>query len=116
MCTPAISSLTMAINAHAKLQQFMREHGASATPRVQRFAQLIAELVHEILFVPPGFNNVAAGETLTDGESEAKDEDGLTDSEFQLVSKKARDPNLSGEERADAAMLMIFGNRREYIH
>jgi hypothetical protein len=77
---------------------------------------LIAELVHEIFFVPPGFNNVAAGETLTDGESEAEDEDGLTDSEFQLVSKRAHGPNLSGEERANAAMTMIFGTRREYIH
>jgi len=51
----------------------MREHGASATPRVQRFTQLIAELVHEIFFVPPGFNNVAAGERLDDEESEAED-------------------------------------------
>ena len=119
MCTPAISSLAMAINAHAKLQQFMREHGASATPRVQKFTQLIAELVHEIFFVPPGFKNAAAGEHLTDEESEAKDakgeaedEDGLTDSEFQLVSQRARDPNLNGEERTDAAMMMIFGHRR----
>jgi len=94
MCTPAISSLTMAINAHAKLQQFMQEHGASATPRVQKFTQLIAELVPEIFFAPSGFNNVAAGETLTDKESEAEDEDGLTDSEFQLVSKRARDPKI----------------------
>ena len=113
---PAISSLTMAINAHSKLQQFMREHGASATPRVQRFTQLIAELVHEIFFVPPGFNNVAAGERLDDEESEAEDGDGLTGSEFRLISKRARDPNLSGQECADAAMMMIFGTHREYIH
>lgn len=71
------------------------------------------------MYVPPGFKNVAAGEHLTDEESEAKDakyeaedEDGLTDSEFQLVSQRARDPNLNGEERTDAAMMMIFGHRR----
>jgi hypothetical protein len=107
----------MVINTHGKLQQFMREHRASATPRVQRFTQLIAELVKEIFFVPLGSDNVAAGETLSDETLEASEgEDGLTDSEFQLVSERARDPNISGEERADAAMMMIFGTHREYMH
>ena len=87
----------------------MREHGSSATPRVRRFTQLIAELVHEIFFVPPGFNNVAAGETLSDEYSEAsEDGDDLTDSEFFLVSERARDPNRFAFRASDS--LCLKGN------
>jgi hypothetical protein len=133
---PPFSSLAMVINAHYKLDQFMREHGASATPRVQKFAQLMSDLVTEIFFVPAGFKNVAAetisgrvsqydqsmrGSASYDGDEfpdavEAPDADGLTDSEFQLVSARARDPRLDGKERANAAMMMLFGTRREYSH
>ncbi|KAF8972065.1 hypothetical protein BDZ97DRAFT_1783040 [Flammula alnicola] len=168
------SSLAMVINAHCKLQQFMRDHGPSASSRVQKFAQLMSELVTEIFFVPDGFNNVAAlaqplqvaqhaqsmagtipsqavqaaGQSSAAGNKfyvnpayggleeasapsgedrlscaveypERPDTDGLTDSEFRLVSAKARDPRLDGKERADAAMMMLFGTHRyedPYVH
>jgi hypothetical protein len=45
----------MVINAHYKLSQFMQDHGSSATPRVQRFAQLMSELVTAIFFLPPRY-------------------------------------------------------------
>lgn len=45
MAVPTFSSLTMFINAHYKLDLFMRHHGASATPRIQKFAQLMSDLV-----------------------------------------------------------------------
>lgn len=47
---------------------------------------------------------------------EVPDTDGLTDSEFRLVSAQARDPDLDPQQRADAAMLMIFGTHRKHIH
>ncbi|KAF9485488.1 hypothetical protein BDN70DRAFT_903055 [Pholiota conissans] len=40
------------------------------------------------------------------------DTDGLTDTEFRLVSKQACNPDLSPSQRANAAMLMIFGTSR----
>ena len=89
----------------------MREHRASAPHRVRRFTELIAELIKQIAFVAPGCDNVAVGETLSDGEFGAEDENGLS-SEFQLVSERARDPNPSAQERADATM-MTFGTHRE---
>lgn len=46
---------------------------------------------------------------------EVPDEDGLTDSEFRIVSEQARDGRLSRKDRADAAMLMIFGTRRKCL-
>jgi hypothetical protein len=160
---PAFSSLAMVINAHSKLDQFMREHGASATPRVQKFAQLMSDLVTEIFFVPDGHYNVmmeaktsvripqhdqsASPSQVVQGAGyesvvnpvygtterasvssdedefpgmveapEVPDADGLTDSEFRLVSTRARDSRLDGKERADAAMMMLFGTRREYSH
>jgi hypothetical protein len=42
---------------------------------------------------------------------EIPDTDGLTDSEFRLVASKANDPYLNAKERADAAMMMLFGTR-----
>jgi len=42
--------------------------------------------------------------------------DGLTDSEFRLVFEKASDPHLNASERADAAMMMLFGTHRECAH
>jgi len=50
-----ISSLAMIVNASCKLAQFMKEHGSSATPRVQNFAGLMEDLVEAIFFVPDGF-------------------------------------------------------------
>lgn len=41
-------------------------------------------------------------------------ENGLTRNEFKTLSKKAGDPKLGATERADAAMLMLFGPRRTY--
>ncbi|KAK2464039.1 hypothetical protein APHAL10511_003983 [Amanita phalloides] len=49
---PLLSSLAIVINAHYKLDQFMRDHGSSASPRVQRFAQQMSDLVTAIFFVP----------------------------------------------------------------
>ena len=116
MDIPSFSSLAMVINGHTKLQQFMRERATSATPRVQRFAQLIAELVVEFFFVPPEYENtVRVGGSLesTAEGPEPCDEDGLTDAEFRLVSTMARDPYLNGQERADAAVTMLFGTHRK---
>ena len=45
---------------------------------------------------------------------ETPDADGLTDSEFQLVAARAKDPLLDPRQRAAAAMTMIFGTRRQY--
>jgi len=108
MDVPSFSSLAMVINGHTKLQQFMRERAASATPRVQQFAQLIAELVVEIFFVPPGYEDtVRMGGSLAssaEGPEPGCGEDGLTDAEFRLVSARARDPHLNGQERAAAAI------------
>ncbi|KAF8816779.1 hypothetical protein BYT27DRAFT_7206940 [Phlegmacium glaucopus] len=52
---PPISSLAMVINSNAKLQSFMKDHRASATPRITMFANLVSELMDEIFFVPRGF-------------------------------------------------------------
>lgn len=52
---PPISSLAMVVNAHSKLQSFMRDHRASASPRIRLFAELVSELVDEIFFVPQRF-------------------------------------------------------------
>ena len=52
---PVLSSLAMVINAHYKLGQYMRDHGSSATPRVQKFARLMSELVTAIFFLPPRY-------------------------------------------------------------
>jgi hypothetical protein len=54
---PPISSLAMVVNAHAKLQSFMRSHSALATPRIRTFADLVSELMDEIFFVPQGFHS-----------------------------------------------------------
>lgn len=139
-----ISALAMVINAHCKLQQFMAQHGDSAGPRVKEFAALMSELVTEIFFVPGGAHNIAeqflhisqpAQTTITphlaprtddvappdcDGlnlveHPETPDTDGLTDSEFRLVSAQACDPHLDSEQRANAAMMMIFGTHRTYL-
>ncbi|KAF8972732.1 hypothetical protein BDZ97DRAFT_1782429 [Flammula alnicola] len=170
-----LSSLAMVINAHCKLEQFMQDHGGSASERVKRFAQLISELVTEIFFVPQhGYVSVAAlahsqpesqdvpttagavpsqpapqaGQFSAAGNShivgpaadatmdaadptvgddgfgtveapEIPDADGMTDSEFRLVASKANDSHLDAKERANAAMMMIFGTSRyanPYVH
>ncbi|TFK51156.1 hypothetical protein OE88DRAFT_1808633 [Heliocybe sulcata] len=67
---PPISSLAMVINAHSKLDAFMRDHGATATPRIQRYSQLMSDLVTEIFFVPEGRPNVAAQEYPRRGSAE----------------------------------------------
>jgi hypothetical protein len=116
MDVPSFSSLAMVINGHTKLQQFMRERAALATPRVQRFAQLIAELVVEFFFVPPGYEDMVrmGGSLVPSAEGpEPCEEDGLTDTEFRLVSARARDPHLNGQERAAAAITMLFGTYRK---
>ncbi|TFK45563.1 hypothetical protein OE88DRAFT_1715335 [Heliocybe sulcata] len=63
LLNPAISSLAMVINAHSKLEVFMRDHGAAAAPRIQRYAQLMSDLVTEIFFVPEGMGSVAVRES-----------------------------------------------------
>ncbi|CAA7269622.1 unnamed protein product [Cyclocybe aegerita] len=55
--SPPISSLAMVVNANAKLQSFMKDHRASATPRITMFANLVSELMDEIFFVPRGFRS-----------------------------------------------------------
>ena len=55
---PLLSSLAIVVNAHYKLDQFMRDHGSSASPRVQRFAQQMSDLVTAIFFVPQKYNGV----------------------------------------------------------
>lgn len=47
---------------------------------------------------------------------EVADADGLTNSEFHLLSSKATNPHLDGKERADAAVMMLFGTRRKCQH
>ena len=42
---------------------------------------------------------------------ESTRDDGLTDSEFWTVAKRTNDPKLDASERADAAMMMLFGTR-----
>jgi len=110
----------------------MQQHGASATRRVQRFATLISDIVYEIFFVPKGFGDFVARTLLrvpqrVDGAHgsldameapeppEVPDADGLTDSEFRIVSARARDPSLNKKDRADAAMMVLFGTRRKYF-
>ncbi|KAF8337664.1 hypothetical protein F5887DRAFT_984264 [Amanita rubescens] len=56
---PLLSSLAMVVNAHYKLAQFMRDHGSSASPRVQRFAQQMSDLVTAIFFAPQTHTGVA---------------------------------------------------------
>lgn len=170
-----VSSLAMVVNAHCKLRQFIRDHHAAVTPRIQIFADLMSELVDAIFFVPKGMINVARSNnsanvppltvprplssgifgslssreiqsarqppghetdieiplasdamqvatSLQDAISaidfpETPDpDDGLTDSEFRLVSEKASDSHLNASERADAAMMMLFGTHRECAH
>jgi hypothetical protein len=55
---PLLSSLAMVVNAHYKLDQFMRDHGSSASPRVQRFSQQMSDLVTAIFFVPQTYSGV----------------------------------------------------------
>lgn len=55
---PCLSSLAIVINAHYKLDQFMQNCSSSASPRVQRFAELISDLVTAIFFVPQADNDV----------------------------------------------------------
>ncbi|TFK51161.1 hypothetical protein OE88DRAFT_1808638 [Heliocybe sulcata] len=69
LLNPAISSLAMVINAHSKLEVFMRDHGAAAAPRIQRYAQLMSDLVTEIFFVPEGMGSVAGHTNRTTGQS-----------------------------------------------
>ncbi|THU75702.1 hypothetical protein K435DRAFT_880330 [Dendrothele bispora CBS 962.96] len=38
-------------------------------------------------------------------------EDGLTNTEFRILSNEAVDPNLSAEERSSSAMLLLFGTQ-----
>lgn len=40
--------------------------------------------------------------------------DGLTDSEFKLLAEKASDPYLNAKERADSAVMMLFGTHGKY--
>ncbi|KIM37119.1 hypothetical protein M413DRAFT_13495 [Hebeloma cylindrosporum] len=47
----------MVVNASAKLQSFMRHHGAEATPRITMFVKLVSELMDEIFFVPQGYHS-----------------------------------------------------------
>ncbi|KAF5370995.1 hypothetical protein D9615_010021 [Tricholomella constricta] len=57
---PHFSSLAMVVNAHYKLNQFMRDHGSSATRRVQNFAQQMSDLVTAIFFVPEGYGSITS--------------------------------------------------------
>ena len=57
-----LSSLAMVINAHYKLNQFMRDRGSSASPRVQWFAEQMSDLVTEIFFVPQTYSGVRHGQ------------------------------------------------------
>ncbi|CAA7266155.1 unnamed protein product [Cyclocybe aegerita] len=43
---------------------------------------------------------------------EEEDEDGVTNTEFRLLSTQAQDPALDSRQRANAAMMMLFGTRR----
>jgi len=43
------------------------------------------------------------------GSPESLDEDGLTASEFQIVAARANDSFLDPKQRADAAMMMLYG-------
>jgi len=166
--TPSLSSLTMVVNAHCKLQDFICTY--VPTPRIKRYADLMSELVGLIFFVPTGMENIAelmnpapplavpnptmvsflpsqpvqqqthpSGQgselgidppldsiqevaALPTGEDQVcaiespetpDPDDGLTDTEFRLVSGKATDPHLDACERADAAIMMIFGTHRK---
>jgi hypothetical protein len=55
--------------------------------------------------------NLAQDETIPEY-PESPGEDGLTDSEFSIVADKAQDGQLDARERANAAMMMLFGTRR----
>ncbi|KAF8436284.1 hypothetical protein L210DRAFT_3549265 [Boletus edulis BED1] len=121
---PILSSLAMVINAYYKLDQFMRDHGSSASSRVRWFADQMSMLVTAIFYVPPHYPQVTACGTMSSvshDENNVLDaveppetvaDDGLTDSEFRLVAARARDPLLDPNQRADAAMMMLFGTRR----
>jgi len=45
----------MIINVFYKLNQFMRDHGLTASDRLQTLVQLMSNLVTAIFFVPPGY-------------------------------------------------------------
>ncbi|CAA7268652.1 unnamed protein product [Cyclocybe aegerita] len=172
---PPIASLAMVMNAHSKLQTFLRDFAEVASTRVIHVAQLISELVTEIFFVPGAYDDVGpkmyslllaqkaqshrsmiSGDHLqpmqpvasgadfswvsrstsrekedpdaavppSDDEEvneapETPESDGLTDSEFRIVSAQANNPHLDAKRRADAAMMMLFGTPRfvdPYVH
>jgi len=53
--TPILSPLAMIINVFYNLNQFMRDHGSTASDRLQTLVQLMSNLVTAIFFVPPGY-------------------------------------------------------------
>ncbi|KAF9483651.1 hypothetical protein BDN70DRAFT_276837 [Pholiota conissans] len=129
---PSFSSFAMIVNAHSKLQQFVKDNDSHVSPRVQRYVNLISNLVYEIFFVPEGYPSAAepcntlewairidnenastslSKEHATDA-AKVPNKDGLTDAEFQKITKSANDPSLEPGERAKAAMSMIFGTHR----
>ncbi|KAJ3501797.1 hypothetical protein NLJ89_g9180 [Agrocybe chaxingu] len=120
---PSVSSLAMIINAHWKLDHFMGEHAGSATPRVKNrrsrgqpaTASLGAGHVDpsgETSALSSGSRPSGAPEFETPEAPEDEDEDGLTNTEFRLLSAQARDLALDSRQRANAAMIMLFGTHQ----
>lgn len=104
--------LLISRHGHQRAYQVAAVHegtrGISYSSSTTVCAVLIAELVVEIFFVPPGYEDtVRMGGSLAssaEGPEPGCGEDGLTDAEFRLVSARARDPHLNGQERAAAAI------------
>jgi hypothetical protein len=113
------------INANSKLQHAKNFNYPCATDlNILALADLCEKIVTEFFKRPrrstptPNFeeDDLSDGECngLGDSTPDEEWENGLTPSEFKILSKKARDPKLRANERADAAMLMLFGPRRTY--
>ncbi|CAA7267647.1 unnamed protein product [Cyclocybe aegerita] len=72
---------------------------------------------HAMMVDPPGQTSAPSSGSRYSGAldleapeaPEDADEDGLTNTEFQLLSAQAQDPVLDSKQRANAAMMMLFG-------
>ncbi|KAJ3517704.1 hypothetical protein NLJ89_g327 [Agrocybe chaxingu] len=117
---PKMYNLLLAQRAQ-HTQRTVRSNGAQVMQPITHFSGAGLGQVHDSggieksdLAAPP-----SGDEELGVEAPEFPDEDGLTDSEFQIVSAQASNPKLDAKQRADAAMMMLFGTRRfadPYVH
>jgi len=114
----SVSVMAAIINANSKLQHAKNFNYPSAMdPNILALTDLCEKIVAEffkrpsISSLPHNFEEADDFDNLTPSDEW---ENGLTHSEFQILLQKARDSKLGANERADAAMMMLFGPRRMY--